>query len=467
MLTKNQIITTTILNSGINGEGIAKVDGMTLFIPYALVGEKVVAKVILAKKNFAVARLIEVLTPAEERVRPECRAFTRCGGCQLQHVKYYNQLKIKSANVRDAFRKIAKLDPPVQQCVKSDFIYNYRNKLQLPVGERDGALAIGFYEEYTHNIVPIDECPLHPEWARKLIGAFKKFMADSGIQAYDEKRRQGTVRHLVARELTGCIMVTLVINDDFLDCSSFAAELKNLFPSFGLYLNINKKDTNVITGDKYLYVCGERKLKDSYNGLRIEVGPGSFLQVNNSVKDKLYYKVLDQVRSEEQPVCIDAYSGTGILSALMAKHANKVYAIEIVEEAIEDAEHIRKINNLSGKLEIIHGDCSEELPPLLERLKGENAILVLDPPRKGCTKAIIKAILKNPPKKIIYISCNPATLARDVGMIMGTLDPDSDAMTPDPLKINGLYEITLVQPYDMFPQTKHVETVVLMSRVEK
>ncbi|NLK17987.1 MAG: 23S rRNA (uracil(1939)-C(5))-methyltransferase RlmD [Clostridiales bacterium] len=467
MLTKNQIITTTILNSGINGEGIAKVDGMTLFIPYALVGEKVVAKVILAKKNFAVARLIEVLTPAEERVRPECRAFTRCGGCQLQHVKYYNQLKIKSANVRDAFRKIAKLDPPVQQCVKSDFIYNYRNKLQLPVGERDGALAIGFYEEYTHNIVPIDECPLHPEWAGKLIGAFKKFMADSGIQAYDEKRRQGTVRHLVARELTGCIMVTLVINDDFLDCSSFAAELKNLFPSFGLYLNINKKDTNVITGDKYLYVCGERKLKDSYNGLRIEVGPGSFLQVNNSVKDKLYYKVLDQVRSEEQPVCIDAYSGTGILSALMAKHANKVYAIEIVEEAIEDAEHIRKINNLSGKLEIIHGDCSEELPPLLERLKGENAILVLDPPRKGCTKAIIKAILKNPPKKIIYISCNPATLARDVGMIMGTLDPDSDAMTPDPLKINGLYEITLVQPYDMFPQTKHVETVVLMSRVEK
>lgn len=467
MLTKNQVITTTILNSGINGEGIAKVDGMTLFIPYALVGEKVVAKVIMAKKNFAVARLVEVLTPAEERVRPECKVFTKCGGCQLQHVKYYNQLKIKSANVRDAFRKIAKLDPPVQQCVKSDFTYNYRNKLQLPIGERDGTLVVGFYEEFTHNIVPIEECPLHPEWAAKLIGALKKFMAENDIRPYNEQTGQGVIRHLVARELTGCIMVTLVINCDFLDCTGFAEELKNLFPCFGLYLNVNKEDTNVITGDKYIYVCGERKLKDSYNGLKIEVGPGSFLQVNNSVKDKLYYKVLDQVRSEEQPVCIDAYSGTGILSALMAKHASKAYAIEIVDEAIEDAEHIKKINNLNGKLEIIHGDCSDELPPLLERLKDENTILILDPPRKGCTKAIIKAILKNPPKKIIYISCNPATLARDIGMIMGTLDPDSDVMTPDPSRMNGLYEISLVQPYDMFPQTKHVETVVLMSRAKK
>lgn len=466
MLTKNQVITTTILNSGINGEGIAKVDGMTLFIPYALVGEKVVAKVIMAKKNFAVARLVEVLTPAEERVRPECKVFTKCGGCQLQHVKYYNQLKIKSANLRDAFRKIAKLDPPVQQCVKSDFTYNYRNKLQLPIGERDGTLVVGFYEEFTHNIVPIEECPLHPEWAAKLIGALKKFMAENDIRPYNEQTGQGVIRHLVARELTGCIMVTLVINCDFLDCTGFAEELKNLFPCFGLYLNVNKEDTNVITGDKYIYVCGERKLKDSYNGLKIEVGPGSFLQVNNSVKDKLYYKVLDQVRSEEQPVCIDAYSGTGILSALMAKHASKAYAIEIVDEAIEDAEHIKKINNLNGKLEIIHGDCSDELPPLLERLKDENTILILDPPRKGCTKAIIKAILKNPPKKIIYISCNPATLARDIGMIMGTLDPDSDVMTPDPSRMNGLYEISLVQPYDMFPQTKHVETVVLMSRAK-
>jgi len=206
LLTKNQVITTTILNSRINGEGIAKVDGMTLFIPYALVGEKVVAKVIMAKKNFAVARLVEVLTPAEERVRPECKVFTKCGGCQLQHVKYYNQLKIKSANVRDAFRKIAKLDPPVQQCVKSDFTYNYRNKLQLPIGERDGTLVVGFYEEFTHNIVPIEECPLHPEWAAKLIGALKKFMAENDIRPYKEQTGQGVIRHLVARELTGCII---------------------------------------------------------------------------------------------------------------------------------------------------------------------------------------------------------------------------------------------------------------------
>ena len=467
MLKKNEIITTTVINSGINGEGIAKVDGMTLFIPYALIGEKVVAKVILSKKNFAIAKLIEVLTPAEERIRPECKVFSRCGGCQLQHIKYCNQLKIKSQNVRDAFKKVAKLDPPVQQCIKSDFVYNYRNKLQLPVGEKDGSVVVGFYEKFTHNIIPIEDCPLHPDWASKLIAALRKFMAENNIPAYDERTGQGVVRHLVAREMTGCIMVTLVINGDSLNCGSFEEELSSLFPCFGLYLNVNKEDTNVITGDRYIYVCGESKLKDSYNGLKIEAGPGSFMQINNSIKDKLYYKVLDQIRSEEEPLCIDAYSGTGILSALMAKHARKVYAIEIVKEAVEDAEHIKKINNLNGKLENIHGDCTEKLPPLLAGLKDENAILVLDPPRKGCSKEIIRAILKNPPKKIIYISCNPATLARDIGMITGTLDIDSEVMSPDPSKANDLYEITLVQPYDMFPQTKHVETVVLMSRKSK
>ena len=467
MVSKNQEITILITNTGINGEGIGKIDGMTVFVPYTLIGEKVKAKIILVKKRFAVAKLIEVLTPAEERVRPECPVFLRCGGCQLQHVKYCNQLKIKTSNVKDSLCKIAGINTEVNLCIKSDFQYNYRNKLQLPVGNNNGLIEMGFFSEFSHNIVPIEKCPLHPDWADKLIAAVKDFMQACQISGYNETLQSGVIRHIVARELSGQIMIIIVINADNLNCSYLIECLKKVYPNFCLYININKEDTNVITGNKYFHIYGEKVLRDEYNGIKYEIGPDSFMQINNCIKDKMYYKVAELIKCEDDPICIDAYSGAGLLSAQIAKYCKKIYAIEIVEEAVKNAENLKRMNGLCDKLTNIKGDCGIELPPLLKTLKDQNTVLILDPPRKGCDKLIIKAILQNQPKKIIYISCNPATLSRDIGLILGTLDMDDDNMCHDASKFNNLYDITLVQPFDMFPQTKHVETVVKMSRVEK
>ena len=464
LLIKNQKITVLIENTGINGEGIAKYNGMTIFIPYALLGEKVIAIVILVKKRFAIAKLAEVLTPAEERARPNCSVFSKCGGCQLQHIRYNYQLKIKTENVKNSLNKIAGLQLEVNPCIKSDFTYNYRNKLQMPIGNKNGLILTGFFSEYSHRIVPIENCPLHPEWADKLIKAVKDFMQACQIMGYNECDKTGIIRHLVARELAGSIMVVLVINADSLKCDYLIELLKKIYPKFSLYLNINKQNTNVVTSNDYIHIYGDKTLQDEYNGIKYEIGPASFMQVNNNIKDKLYYKVIDLIKNEDEPVCIDAYSGAGLLSAQLSKYAKKVFAIEIVEEAIKNAEKLKSDNNLSEKMINTQGDCCKELPILLKKLKKHNTVLVLDPPRKGCSKNIMKAIIDYKPKKIIYISCNPATLSRDLGYITGTLDIKSENANPDSSKYNNLYDITLVQPYDMFPQTKHVETLVCMER---
>lgn len=467
MLTKNQEISLLIESTGINGEGVGKYQGKIVFVPFALAGEKVRANTVLVKKNYAVAKLLEVLTPAEERDRPKCPVFYKCGGCQLQHIRYCSQIKVKTNNVKDSLKKIAGISPEVNTCVKSNFSYNYRNKLALPVGDLNGLIVTGFYGAYSHNIIPIESCPLHPDWAEKLIAALKEFMWACKIRGYCESDSSGVIRHLIARELNGQIMVVLVINADELNCGYFIKLLKKVFPSFSLYLNINKLNTNVITGEKYIHVFGAAALKDEYNGVKYAAGPDSFMQVNNSIKDKLYYKVIDIIKDKENAVAIDAFSGMGLLAAQMSKYCKKVYTIEIVKEAHAAAEKIKQINNLDGKMENILGDCAANLPKLLEKNKGEEVVLLLDPPRKGCDKGIIKAILKHKPQTVIYISCNPATLARDIGYILGTLDMEKENASPETDKLNNLYQISLVQPFDMFPQTKHVECVVLMSKVQK
>lgn len=464
MLYKDQEITLLIQNTGINGEGIARHEGKVIFIPYALTGEKVRAKIILIKEKYAVAKLLEVLTPAEERTRIKCSVFYKCGGCQLQHIRYCNQLKLKTKNVQDCFEKIAGLNPEINICVKSNFTFNYRNKLSVPVGDREGLILIGFYSAFSHNIVPIEKCPLHPDWVEKLIAALKDFMQACQIRGYNEEEESGVIRHLVARELSGQILITLVINADSLNCDYFIKSLIKIFPHFGLYLNINKKKTNKITGEKYIHIYGKAQINDEYNGLKYSIGPGAFMQINNSIKDKLYYKIIDLLKSKNDTVAIDAFSGTGLLAAHMTKHCKKVYTIEVDEQSYNSAQHLKKVNNIGDVMENILGDCNIELPLLLKKLKNEKVTLLLDPPRKGCDKEIIKAILKYKPQNIMYVSCNPATLARDIGYICGTLETDKPDTNPNITKFNNLYEISLVQPYDMFPQTKHVETLVVMSR---
>lgn len=466
-LSKNQFITVTVQAMGVSGEGIAKYENLVVFIPFAITGEKIKAKVILVKKRYAIAKIIEVLTPAEERVRPECQIFSKCGGCQFQHLKYQNQLKVKYAAVAETLQKVAKLLPEVQPCVRSERTYQYRNKLTLPVSEGGDGINVGFYADNSHRIVPLESCPLHSDWMMRIVDIVKEFAEDNNVTGYMEEQHCGILRHIVIKEFNDQFMVILVINADFIDCAPLSEKLDKVFNKYSLYLNINKQVTNTVLSDNYIHISGEELLKDTCLGIRYEVGPASFMQINNGVRDKIYQKVAEIVR-DNYSCCpaIDAYSGAGILTAVLAKYCSVVYGVEIVPEAVNAADRLTEQNNLSGKVQNILGDCAKILPELLSRHPQENLVLVLDPPRKGCDKEIIRSIIKAKPRAIVYISCNPATLARDLGYIIGSLNMDEESASAKSIgSYKPLYNIELVQPYDMFPQTKHVECLVWMSRV--
>lgn len=464
-LSKNQKVVLSIEGLGANGEGIARLDGFSIFVPFALIGEKVKAIIIMAKKNYAVAKVIEVITPAEERIRPVCPVFGKCGGCQTQHLKYQNQLRHKSNIVKEALAKYAKLRPEVLTCVKSELCYGYRNKLAMPVSSEKGKLEFGFFADNSHRIVPFTGCNLHSDWTIKLVEMVKEFAEQNNISGYNEQTQKGILRHVIIKEFNDQYMLILVINADTLDVSPLIEEISKTFSSFSLYLNINKEKTNVVTGSKYIHIAGQEVLRDATQGIRYEVNPASFMQINTNVRDKIYQKASELIKDNgEDYVCIDAYSGAGLLTAILSKSCSKIYAIEIVPEAVESAKYLKETNNLSDNIVHILGDCAVEVPKLMSKLEGQKTALILDPPRKGCDKSVIKSILSVKPDLIIYISCNPATLARDLGYIIGTIDPDEENAYAK-YEPNELYEISFVQPFDMFPQTKHVETLVCLKKV--
>ena len=450
---------------GVSGEGIARYENMVVFVPFGITGEKIKAKVILVKKKYAVAKIIDVLTPAEERIRPECHIFSKCGGCQFQHLKYQVQLKVKHSAVRDTLQKVAALDVPVQPCIRSEYIYGYRNKLVLPVSHNCEGISVGFYADNSHRIVPLESCPLHSDWMMRIVDTVREFADAHGVTGYDEQTHSGVLRHIIIKEFNDQFMVILVINADELDCAPLTERLSKVFNKYSLYLNVNKSVTNTVCGDEYRHISGEPFLKDTCLGIKYEVGPASFMQINNNVRDKIYQKTAEIIR-EEYPDCIaiDAYSGAGILTAILAKYAKQVYGVEIVPEAVAAADRLAAQNNLADKITNSLGDCEELLPQILKRHSTDkNTVLILDPPRKGCDKGIIKSIIRHKPEAIIYISCNPSTLARDLGYITGNLSMSDDNAQPISCP-KPLYSINLVQPYDMFPQTKHVETLVLLSK---
>lgn len=464
LLEKNQIIETTIEGIGVNGEGIAKMGGIPIFTPYTLPGERVRIRIVNVKKNYAYGKLVDVITPADERAREECPVYTKCGGCQLQHMKYKDQLAFKTVIVRDTFKKVANITFPISQTLKSEYKYAYRNKLQLPIGvdKKNNTPLVGFYANNSHRIVGINSCPLHPEWNEKLISVVKKFMAKYLIMGYNEEDGTGTVRHIVARQVGKILQIIIVINGDrLLHSDELVKMLCEAFANPSVFININTENTNVILGEKYIRLAGEAVLTHMDMGHMVVVSPESFMQVNDYVKSKIYNKAVEIADITENDIVVDAYCGIGILTAMFAERAKYAYGIEIVPSAIDNANYMVRQNMLSHKLSFIKGDCREELDTMLrnaKRLTSGNIILVLDPPRKGVEKEIIDTILKQQPSKIIYISCNPATLARDVGMLTGSINIDA-YRTDAPL-----YELTYVQPYDMFPQTKHVETLVCLNR---
>lgn len=456
---KNDVITVTGLSLGTQGEGVAKEGDCTVFVPYLLPGERASVKILKVKGNIAYGKIEELITPAEERVRPQCPVFYRCGGCQLQHVRYRDQLKFKTNLVRDTLKKIGGITAPVQSCERSEREYGYRNKLSLPVGRVNGENVVGFYAERSHRIVPTDVCPIHPAWSAKLIAALKNFMEKCGLDGYDELTHRGHVRHLVVRELRKKYIVTLVVTDPVINgIDYFVYLLGEIFPEFSLFLNVNKKDTNVIFGEEFHLVKGKPLYECSDSGISFEAGPNTFVQVNDGVRGKLYEKVVELVK--EGPV-IDCYSGGGLLTALLAKRYGRAYGIEVVPEASACANELAKKNDLEVAMFNICGRVEEELKAVLE--KEGDASVVLDPPRAGVERSVLKELLAHEVRRIVMVSCNPATLARDLGILTGTLVETELGELRKTENPHTMYEIELIQPYDMFCQTRHVETLVQLS----
>ena len=468
---KNCEFTGFVEGVGSNGEGIVRFGETVYFAPFTVPGEKVKCKALKVKDRIGYAKAIEILTPADERVRPVCAQFTKCGGCQLQHLRYGCQLKLKSKTVHDALRKIAGIETEVPLTVKSDSQFGYRNKLQIPVGvDREGETVIGFYAERSHRIVPVSRCPIHPDWAEEVISVFAEYIRRFRVRGYDEEKRRGQLRHIVVREVEGCFIVTAVTACDMLP---HAEELIRLlgekFKVFSLWHNVNKGEGNGVFGAKTELLQGEGRYGGHECGVRYLAGPRTFLQVNRSVCRKLYERAVRYAAECGCTAAIDCYSGGGMLTAMFAKQLGCAYGIECVPEAVACANELAALNKLEGRMFNRLGTVEEILPALLRGADPDKTFLLADPPRKGMNRSTVGAVLASGIRHMAMISCNPSTMARDVGLLTGALvETGTGELKKNPAYTGdgaeGFYKIVSVQPFDMFPQTKHVETLVILER---
>lgn len=439
---KNDKFIVKIEDMGIEGEGIAKIDGQVVFVPFALTNEEVEIQIIYLKSKFAIGKILNILKPSPLRVVAPCPYFTKCGGCDIQHINYENQLILKHTNLVNTLKKIGGIDFSVEPVFPCQNPFNYRNKIALPVVFQNGRTVVGLYRKNSHKIVEINDCIIQEPFVKKLIEITNKYIVEQNIVGYDEVSNLGTLRHVLARYYNNQIIVTLVsTTKDLPKINEFEKLLKQNFKNFGLELNINNKKTNVILGGKTIHISGLKELEIEENGIKYGVSNNSFMQVNNYIRNAIYNFVLKNISNSE--IIVDLYSGAGVLTSMLSKVAKKVYGIEIEKSAVKNANELMEQNGITNVTNIC-GDAECELEKLSGTLK-EDFSLVLDPPRKGISEKTCNLILKTKPKRIIYISCNPATLSRDLKLL------------------TQKYDILSITPFDMFPQTKHLETVVCLN----
>ena len=466
MMQKNELVKVKIEDIGVGGEGIGKVDGYTLFIKDAIIGDVVEAKVMKAKKNYGYARLMNVLTPSEDRVEEVvCPMARKCGGCQIQEMKYPAQLAFKESKVRGNLERIGEvpgelLDQIMHPVVGMDEEgmqpFRYRNKAQFPIGtDKDGRVTAGFYAGRTHSIIGNTDCVLGVEVNEEILNCILDFMEEFEISAYDEVKHKGLVRHVLLRYgfKTDEIMVCLVINGKTIPhCHDLVGRLRQIPGMTSITLSSNTAKTNVIMGDTIRLLWGQEFITDYIGEIKYQISPLSFYQVNPVQTEKLYRLALDYAGLTGNETVWDLYCGIGTISLFLAKKAKQVYGVEIIPQAIDDAKNNAKINNITNA-EFYVGKAEEVLPEYYKEYEkthnGETAhadVIVVDPPRKGCEESLLQTIVDMQPEKVVYVSCDSATLARDVKF----------------LRAKG-YELKDVTPVDQFPHTVHVETVVLLS----
>lgn len=428
-----------------DGAGVAKVEGFPIFVQNALPEERGKIKVVKIKKGYAFGRLIDLYEESPYRVDAPCPIYKQCGGCQLQHLSYEGQLIAKQKQVREVISRIGKLDNvTVHPVLGMDNPWRYRNKAQVPIGEHEGGLVGGFYQQRSHEIVNMEACMIQQESNDTVVQAVKKICEKHGVRAYSEEKHKGTLRHIMARYglVTGEVMVVLITRtQDFPNKELIIEEIKDSIPNVkSIVQNVNPKRTNVIFGDGTKVLWGEEYIYDYIGDIKFAISARSFYQVNPEQTKILYGKALEYAELTGKETVIDAYCGIGTITLFLAQKAKKVYGVEIVPEAIEDAKRNAELNGMANA-EFAVGK-SEEVIPAWKKQGIIPDVLVVDPPRKGCDEALLQTILEMKPKRVVYVSCNPATLARDLRILE-----------------DGGYKTEEIQPVDMFPHTTHVECV--------
>lgn len=471
---KNDCVELTIEDIGVSGEGIGKVDGYTLFVKDTVIGDVVRVKIMKAKKNYGYARLMDIIKPSKDRVEPACPIARQCGGCQIQAMNYNAQLKYKQKLVKDNLLRISGLTEGVDyemcEILGMDTPFRYRNKAQYPVGEdKDGNIVMGFYAGHTHSIIacPDDDCMLGHSDNAFILNAVKEWMKEYRVRAYNENIHKGTVRHVLVRtgyhtdEVMVCLVTKKMLRKEAVDGLVKAIQKLKLNVA-SLVVNINKEDTNVILGKECITLYGRPYIEDYIGDIKFQISPLSFYQVNPKQTEVLYNKALEFAGLKGNESVWDMYCGIGTISLFLAKKAGKVYGVEIVPQAIEDAKNNAKINNIDNA-EFFVGKAEEVVPAFYKKQTGVQSdndstdsneydmtrpdVVVVDPPRKGCDKKLLDTIVSMTPDRIVYVSCDSATLARDLKLL-----------------VEYGYKVEKVQPVDQFGNTVHVETVVLLSQ---
>lgn len=450
-MNKNDTAVVTITDMNQDGEGIGKVDGYTLFIKDTVIGDVAEVKVIKAKKNYGYARLMKLITPSDRRVQPKCPVARQCGGCQLQAYEYQEQLKFKENKVRNNLERLGKISGyELKPVLGMDEPWHYRNKAQFPVGmDKDGNIITGFYAGRTHSIIACEDCVLGVRDNKEILSIVRAFMEEFGIEPYHEEQHSGLVRHVLIRKgyHTGDIMVCLVLNGRKLPHGEVLAErLSKISGMKSISISPNEEKTNVILGKEICVLWGSSVIEDKIGDVVFEISPLSFFQVNPVQTEKLYNKALEYANLTGNEIVWDLYCGIGTISLFLAQKAKKVYGVEIVPAAIENAKRNAKKNGLQNT-EFFVGRAEDIFPAWYEKYKERADVIVVDPPRKGCDETLLRTMAQMQPERIVYVSCDSATLARDLGI----------------LSQYG-YQTECVQPVDMFPQTVSVETVVLLSK---
>lgn len=448
---KNDLVTLEIEDCGIDGEGIGKADGFTVFVKDAVIGDTVTAKIIKAKKNYGYGRLMEVLKPSPYRVEPKCEFARQCGGCQLQALSYDQQLVFKTNKVKGHLERIGGFtDIPMEPIIGMDELFHYRNKAQFPVGRnKEGKIVTGFYAGRTHNIIENRDCALGVAENKEVLDRVIAHMEKYGIEPYNEATGKGLVRHVLIRYgyFTKEVMVCLILNGNKIPKEEqFVKSLCEIPGMTSITINVNKKRSNVILGEEICLLWGQEYITDRIGDISYQISPLSFYQVNPMQTQKLYAKALEYADLHGEETVWDLYCGIGTISLFLAQKAKFVRGVEIVPAAIENAKENAKLNGLENT-EFFVGKAEEVLPREYKKNGVYADVIVVDPPRKGCDETLLETMVEMNPERIVYVSCDSATLARDLKYLC-----------------ERGYELRKVCPVDQFGMTVHVETVVLLSQ---